>query len=76
MPSTSSIRVMKKLALHPKASQSSRLRALRFLGAQASLKLLERLTSPDQPGRLAALAADMYARRCAEKQLKEQHAKT
>ena len=62
-------RLYRRLTENPKASQAARLRALRFL-SNPPFALLRRLASdPNTPGRLAALAADLFAKKCATAQL-------
>ena len=64
-------RLYRKLAENSKVSQTARLKALRFL-SNAPFALLRRLASdPATPGRLAALAADLFARKVAEKQIEK-----
>jgi len=68
MPSHDPERLFRRLVENPKAPQSARLKALRFL-SKPSYALLRRLvTNPNTPGRVAALAAQIYARRYAEAQ--------
>lgn len=69
MPSHNAEAVYRKIVENQKSPQHARIAALRFL-SKPSLALLRRLaTDPDAPGRLAALAADLYVMQIAKNQL-------
>jgi hypothetical protein len=58
----------RKLVENPKAPQHARIAALKFL-SRPSFALLRRIAlNPDSPGRLAALASDLFAQKQALKQ--------
>jgi hypothetical protein len=61
-------RLYRKIVTNPKATQRARIDALKLL-ARPPYALLERLVSnPKTPARLAKVAADLYAFRCATEQ--------
>jgi len=69
MPQNNPERIYRKLVENPKAAQSARLRALRFLSSPSYAQLRRLAVDPNTPGRLAALAADIFARKVAAKQV-------
>jgi hypothetical protein len=77
MPLNDPERLYRQLAENSKVSQSARLKALRFL-TNPPYALLRRLASdPNTPGRLVALAADLFAKKVAAAQIaKEANAQT
>jgi hypothetical protein len=63
----------RKLVQNPKAPQHARISALRFL-SNPSFALLRKLaTDENSPGRLAALAAELFAAKAARKQIEKEH---
>jgi hypothetical protein len=59
----------RKMVLNSKAPQHARISALRFL-RDPTFSLLKKLVDdPNTPGRLSAIAADMYAAKVALKQI-------
>ncbi len=72
MPPTNVSRIMRKLALNPRAAQSARLHALKFLGTRMSFRCLEAIVSDKTTsGRVAAYAARLYSLKAAQLQMKE-----
>jgi hypothetical protein len=59
----------RKIVENEKAPQNARISALKFL-SNPSFALLRRVaTNPTNPGRLCALAADLFAAKAARKQI-------
>jgi hypothetical protein len=74
---TNPITQYKKLAVNQKATQAARIRALRFLDVSASYALLRKIIdNPASPGRLVALAVDLFAMKVALRQEEMKNATT
>jgi len=70
MSSSNPLAVIKRLVANPKAPQHQRINALKLLGESASLALLKSVADDKAaPGRLSALAAEMYIQKVAERQI-------
>jgi hypothetical protein len=59
----------RKMVLNSKCPQHARISALRFLRDPTFALLKKLVDDPSTPGRLAAIAADMYATKVALKQI-------
>jgi hypothetical protein len=70
-------RIWKKIALSTGVPQFQRVSSLRCLDEDAPFTLLQKIIDDKTaPGRLRGLAAEIFVRKTARKQLKESHAET